>query len=411
MYWYLAKLAYKNLVRQKRRTLVTCLTLSVAILSYIATDGLLAGLDQMAIDNLISYESGHIQVLDPRYLDERDELPLEYTFPVGELPQQISSVEGVEAVTPRITFSALLNNGMDELLVVALGIDPDTDPRVFKLPEHITGEMFEPESYQAVIGESLADLMELTIGDYFTLITKTKTGAFQAIDVQISGLAKTPHPEINLSSVFIPYDVAAKALGMPGQATELFIRIGDGQDVDGVTVAVNQALDASAPVRAYSWREVSADFLAMSESEAQIMGVFLGLILLIGIVGVVNTVLLGAMERVKEIGTMKAMGLQEREIIMEFAFEALGIGVLGSLVGVALGALLNWFLVDVGMDLTYFFGDMSVGYPVTGSIHSVWNPQTMVQSFVMGVLICLVASYLPARAAAVKDPIQSLQAH
>ena len=52
--------------------------------------------------------------------------------------------------------------------------------------------MFEPESYQAVIGESLADLMELTIGDYFTLITKTKTGAFQAIDVQISGLAKTP---------------------------------------------------------------------------------------------------------------------------------------------------------------------------------------------------------------------------
>ena len=76
--------------------------LSVAILSYIA-DGLLAGLDQMAPTTSLSYESGHIQVLDPD-ISTNGMSCLEYTFPVGELPQQISSVEGVEAVTQGLPF-------------------------------------------------------------------------------------------------------------------------------------------------------------------------------------------------------------------------------------------------------------------------------------------------------------------
>ena len=200
--------------------------------------------------------------------------------------------------------------------------------------------------------------------------------------------------------MFIPYDVAAKALGCPTGNGALYPHRrwpGCRRRYCG-----SQSAFASAPVRAYSWREVSADFLAMSESEAQIMGVFLGLILLIGIVGVVNTVLLGAMERVKEIGTM-SHGTPGTRIIMEFArsFRNWSVGLLGEWLSApcSTGFCGRWD----GPHL--LFGDMSVGYPHRKHSLRV-EPADNGAELCHGVLICLVASYLPARAAAVKDPIR-----
>ncbi len=409
MVWYLAKLAGKNLMRQKKRTVITFLTLSIGIFSYIAVDSLLLGMDQMAIDNLTSLQSGHLQVLHPEYEAEREDLTLDYTFEVGQLPQRISRVNEVEAVTPRITFSAQLNNGMDDLPVVGTGVDPKTDLQVFDLEPHISGRMPQAGAYEAVVGKSLADLMELGVGDYFTLISRTKAGAFQAIDLEVVGLANTPHPDINLATVFLPLDVAAESLGMSGQATEIFVRLAPTHDLEAAAEAVDDIVGERDGLRAYHWREIAADFLAISESKRMFNLVFLAMIFLIGVIGVVNTILLSSMERVKEIGMMKAMGLKEKEIILEFALEAAGIGFLGSLSGIAIGAALNLYLINVGIDISAFFGDMSVGYPVTGSIYGVWNFQTMLISFALGLGVCLLASYLPARGAAAKDPIKSLQ--
>lgn len=410
MLGYLIKLAAKNLMRQKRRTILTFLALSLGITCYITLDALLVGLDQMSINNVVSLESGHIQIFPEPYLEERKDLTLDYTYNYRLLEEQIAAIPNVEALTPRLTFFAQLNNGIDELPVTAIGIDLETDDRVFDLTDHLEGEMPRPGQFEAVIGARLADLMELGIGDYFTLMTKTKSEAYQAIDLMITGLVNTPHPEINSGTVYLPIDIAGEALGIPSEATTLVVKTSSLDQVPQVVDAINKVLPPNTNLRAYSWETIEAEFLTISESERKFDSVFLLMIFVVGAIGVVNTVLLSSIERVKEIGMMKAMGMKESQIILEFALEALGIGLLGGLVGLIGGILSTSYFVNVGIDFAMFFGeDMYIGYPVSGTIRAAWNISGIVLSTAFAIGVCILASYLPARAAAANDPIKSLR--
>lgn len=410
MLGYLIKLAAKNLMRQKRRTILTFLALSLGITCYITFDALMVGLDQTSINNVIGLDSGHIQIFPEPYLEERNKLTLDYTFEYQLLKEQLASIPEIEAFTPRLSFSAQLNNGMDELPVVAIGVDSTTDPQVFDLTKHLEGEMPRPGQFEAVIGARLADLMELGIGDYFTLITKTKAEAYQAIDLVITGLLNTPHPEINAQAVYLPLDTAGEALGIPAEATAVVVRTTSYDAVPKAVAAINRALSTNTDLRAYSWETIEAEFLVISKSERKFTSVFLLMILIIGIIGVVNTILLGSIERVKEIGMMKALGMKENQIVLAFALEALGIGLLGGLIGLLGGILCTSYFVNEGIDFAMFFDeDLDIGYPVSGTIYAAWNVPAMIMSVVFGIGVCVLASFLPARAAAANDPIQSLR--
>jgi len=131
-------MALKNLLRHKRRTLITSLIIAFAILIYILTDGLMIGLTDMSFRNIIDLESGHLQVANYDYWEDRKELPLKNLItPSEEIEVKIKNVEGLKAYTKRLNFSVNLNNGIDELPVTGVGIDINNDKKVFELEEHI----------------------------------------------------------------------------------------------------------------------------------------------------------------------------------------------------------------------------------------------------------------------------------
>jgi putative ABC transport system permease protein len=133
------------------------------------------------------------------------------------------------------------------------------------------------------------------------------------------------------------------------------------------------------------------------------------LILLIAVVGIVNTILLSSLERTKEIGMMKALGLREREIIFTFMIEAAGIGLIGGLIGCLLGGGVNIYLTSQGVDLTTMVGGLGDwGLPIMGKLYGVWNFPSYIFVVVFGVISSLAASYLPARWAARKDPVDAM---
>lgn len=411
---FLTKLAFKNLVRHRNRTIFTSIIIAMAIVIYIFFDSLIGGMTELSYETIIDYESGHLQVMAEGYWEEEDELPLDNLITVDEgLLAEVKNLSGYKASLAELSFSALLSNGIDDLPVIGKGIIPEDFLAVFNLDKQfVEGDIFRQGEYKAVLGKRLAELMDLGIGDYITLLVKDRNNSFNTIDLEIAGLLHTGNPNVNQNIVYLPLELARQALDVEGQASKIIIRLEDkGQ---AARVAEELELDLknkNSRLAVYSWEDLEAfSFLGAAEMEKKVI---LTIILVIAAIAIINTVILAALERMEEIGMMKALGLQNREIVYTFVLESTGIGIIGGIIGIILGLATVWFLSVYGLDFEALYGmDMaSFGLPVLGKIYAVWNPIAFIEVFAFGVLVSLLASILPAYWAADKDPVESIYHH
>lgn len=410
---FIIKLALRNLFRHKKRTIITAIVISLAIFIYLLSDSLMLGIEELSYANIINLESGHLQVVNPDYWEERQEAPLENLIPLTEdLKKKIREIEGFNAMAGQLRFSASLNNGIDEIPIMGLGINPEEIKRVLTIDEYfVEGSMLTPGKYEAVLGKSLADLMDLKVGDYLTLIVRTKENTFNTIDAVITGLLKTPHPDINDNTVFVPLDIARQALNLEEEISQIVIRLNrDKEEAREIAAELSRNLaEGGFNLKAYSWQESAETLTAMMQMQDIENFVILGIILVIAAVGIINTTILSAIERMEEIGMMKALGLKEGEIIRVFMIEATGIGIIGGLIGCFFGGIGVTILNQIGLSMNTFGGqDTTYGLPILDKIYGGWNPGAFIFVFVFGVVIALLSSILPARWAARKDPVKAI---
>jgi putative ABC transport system permease protein len=406
------KLGLKNLTRQKRRNGITILVIAFAFFIYLFLDSVMGGMEELSFNNIINFETGNIQVAYPQYWEEREELPLENLIYLNQdIEESIKNMDGLLATSPELRFTASLNNGNDEIAVIGLGILPEKYNEVYTTQQYlVAGSMFASGESKAVIGERLAELMDLKVNDYITLLIRTKEETFNTIDLEISGLVNTPHPVINNGIVFVPLDIAQQALNVENGISMITIRTNKGKEINPIIDNINQIFQKkNINIKAYSWRESAKTVIAMSAAQNAETAVVLTVILMIGMIGIINNVILSALERTREIGMMKALGMREWEIVLVFMIEACGVGIIGGLAGCLLGAAGVGWMVKYGYDLSYIGGDMSLyGIPILDKIYGVWNLSSFVFIFFFGIVIALFSSIAPAYWAAHKDPVEAI---
>ena len=408
---FLTKLALRNLARHRNRTLITSMIIAVAILFYLLMDSLIGGMTDMSFATLIDYEVGHLQVADSHYWEDQEKLPIEDLLPMQIADHSnIRSIIGYQGSSPELDFAARLNNGVNELPVLGKGIIPGEFGNVVSFDDkYVEGEMFTLGEYRAVMGKRLADLLKLEAGDYITLLVKDKNETFNTIEAEIAGLIHTPNPNVNSNIVYLPLDIVQQALDVGDAVSRIVIRLEDknlagraGQELETRLLKINDV------TRVYPWYELEAVSVADAKNAA--IKLMLGIILLIAAIAIINNVILAALERMQEIGMMKAMGLEVKEIVYVFVMESTGIGILGGAMGVLLGAIGVGFFARLGVDFTAWI-DLNMadwGIPVLGRIYGSWNLATFVQGFLFATLVSLLASILPAYWAADKDPIEAI---
>ncbi|MCR4424818.1 MAG: ABC transporter permease [Firmicutes bacterium] len=411
MFRFYLGLTAKNLWRQKRRTFLTAGAIAIGIMYFIVFDSLLSGADREAVDNMIDFETGHVQVVSAAASQDRRPRPEELLPDGGDLAREISALPRVKAATPRLTFPASVIVGLEELPILGVGVDPDLDARVFRIPEHVTaGRWLRPGEEGVVLGKRIADLLELEPGDMLTIRTQTVGMAFQAVDLTVLGIVSTPHPSVNQAHVFLPLDVAQAALGAGSGATMVAVRAESERDIAGIADSIRGLGMWDAVWEIKPWRE-AATFLAIGAGKRSLGMVFLGLVLVIATIGVVNSILLSTLERVREIGILKAMGMNEANITRLFVLEGCGLGILGGVLGAIMAIGANAYLVNVGINLEMFMGEMDIdiGYPIAQRMFGAWNWPTLFGAIAFGVVVALAASYFPAKRAAHLDPVESLR--
>lgn len=408
---FLTRLAFRNLARHRNRTLITASIIAFAIFFYIYLDSMIGGMVEMSYRTIIDYEAGHLQVVKAEYWEEEEKLPLDNLFvPEQRIKEVIQQVGSGAAFSPELSFQAQLYNGTDQLPVLGKGIIPEAFGAVFALEnQFVEGSMVTCGQYQAVLGKRLADLLQLQTGDYITLQVKDKNKTFNTIDAEIVGLVHTSNPNVNQNIVYLPLDLVQQTLNVGDLVSKVIVRLENKNQAVKVAGKLAAELQrGGAELMVYPWTELEA----VSFADAQYVENQIILVLILGIaaIAIINTVILAALERMEEIGMMKAMGLQNKEIIYTFVLESTGIGILGGLIGALLGVIGVGTLVRFGIDFDAWAGmEMaSFGLPVIGKTYGVWNPEAFLKVFVFGVLISFLASILPAYWAADKDPVKAI---
>lgn len=380
------ELAFKNLWRNKRRTILTSSILTFAVTYYIVIAGILDGFEIESLKNLIDLESGHIKITSPNYNEKTFEGRLR---DYQDLEKNISRFPFVKGICPRLKVNALMDNGIDEIPVVLVGIHPDKDRNVFNLGGYVSKELNDG----VYIGEVLAEKMNLKETDYVFLTFLDKNGSLTSSEFEIKGILKTPSFLINNVYVFINIDYLSEIGGFDNEVSEVFIKTDNFKKVSSYGEILRKHL---INYKFTTWIEEGKDFLTVNQVKRVFQWGFVFFIILIGIIGVSNSLVISIYERIREIGTLKAIGMTDKEISTVFVFEGFLIGVIGSFLGLILGGIINYFLVNYGIDWsTLLPRDVNLNYRVIGVVKNSWNILSLIISPIVGSLSGLFAAYLP----------------
>jgi ABC-type lipoprotein release transport system permease subunit len=408
------KIALRNTIRHKRRTIITAIVMTAGISVFILFDSMLSGMDRMAVDNMERYTVSSLKLRDPAYVEDLAANPLDKPLRDGE--KAIAALSSIgAAATPRLRFVARLSNYEDEIPVLADAVDPARDGSVFRLASSVSAgawlEGAPPKS--AVLGASLAAELGLKVGDTVLVSAQTVGDTTNADEYTMVGTVSTPALEINASGLFMSL----------GDARELLVA--DADLVTEVDAALPRALSLDAAIsdgdrvaarlrselpgiRVDPISYLAKDYLGIRNAKAKYSYVLIFIVLLIAAVGIVNTILMSIYSRIREIGVLRAYGMTRREISRLFLLEGFAVGLVGSTLGVAVGCLLNLLLVGVGFDMSSFTASMG-SIPLSGVLRGEWKPGTMAFGFLFGIAVSLMAAQVPARKAARLEPTDALR--
>ncbi len=412
----LFKIAFRNIMRNKRRTITSGITIAFGILFFIFYDSIMNGMDKGATDNMIQLSTSSVKIHTEEFYKDRKSFPLKYGITIEDkIREFVSKNSYVTGVTPRVDFLGELSNLSEFKPIIGKVIDAEKDAEVFKLKDYIIGSYFSTDNESEIIlGKKLAKEMGVDVGDEITLYALTRYDSRNADDFKIVGILNTTDPNINNNTALITYKAANDFLDLEDLKTELNISIKkqgkfnkEIEIMNGIKTDLEGEFEG---LKTMTFKEMAADFINMKEQKQIWSWVFILVILLIAAVGIFNTVLMSVFERIREIGVLRAHGLKPGELSVLFIFEGFITGVLGSTLGVILGCIANYFLVVYGYPIDKIAGDMDVsGFPIWGTIYGQWNIEMIFAGFVFGVIVATLAGVIPARKAAKMEITEALR--
>lgn len=398
------KLAYRNFFRNSRRSVISGLSVTIAIMAIIFAKSYFTGAINNVRGNVVSLVSGHIRITTEQYERRERLMPLEDALALS--PQFYEQVvhDEVMVSSPRIKFGVLLGEEEVSIPALAYAIDPEKEANITGFDKRLVeGTYIASGEEAAILGAGLAERLNVAVGDTLTIITKTAYDSPAGMNLLIKGTFKTGIGGVDRSLFYMPLDVGQRMLDLEGRATEFVMMIA--RPERAVEVARDIELGSG-----YSVVPFQHDTILRLISVAEYAYGFLyAIILIVACSAIANTMLMVVFERTKEIGMMKAMGLNNLSIIALFTAEAGMIGVMGSFFGAIIGAVLSYWLKYHGIDVAVMSTSTSTDMPFGPIIYPAPTLLIVIGSFLFGLLATVVVALLPISRVSKLQPADALR--
>ncbi|MDD2721111.1 MAG: FtsX-like permease family protein [Gallionella sp.] len=412
------KLALRGLSRNRRRSAVTLLAIALgfAAISLFAgyTHNVYSGLERGSIHGGLL---GHL-TLSRRGMSREGKLdPERYmlTAPdVAKISALLKDEPQIRLVAPRLAMSGLVSNGRASTIFIAEGVSPEAMQVLQEnllTPEQEQSGLYEvlkkkldpahPESM--LVSQGLAAMLHLGKGDTTALLTNTLTGQANAMDATVGALINTGNANLNDKFAFMSLELAQSLYDMPGGADRLTVLLRDVSQTDAMRAHLTDKLKAAGfDVEIKTWQELSDFYTQVHNLFDMIFGFIFSIVLTVVVMSVANSMGMTVVERTREIGTLRAIGLKQRGIIRLFTVESL----LLSLIGCAAGLLLA-LAVRYGVNAAQFsYVPPNSDSPVLLLVDL--DTHRIALTCLMMLTVGTIAAWLPARRAAKQKIIDAL---
>jgi ABC-type lipoprotein release transport system permease subunit len=404
--------AWRSLWRNRRRTLITLAAIALSIMLVQAFHNLSVGVYARMVEDGVRAGSGHLAIYRQGYLEGREEA---LSFPPGDLIEQVQNLAGVTQALPRLYLPALAQSSYDSRGILLIGVDPERERSVNPFLKELAADdmLLDSAGRDAIIGKRLLEDLKLAAGRKLVVTAQHRDGTLHSELLRVRGVVATGMAEIDGSLLMVGRERGARLAGMPGEIHELAIILATADD-EARVYAELAGLTAAVPgVAAVSWETAMPNLANAIKLDYASQKFLFAIILLIVTIGVVNTLLMSVMERLREFGVVLALGSSPARLRRLVLIEALLLGSVAAVAGCLLGSLATWYLVVVGIDLQSFIPEtLEFGGVVFDPVlRATWDLPWMGKIALYVVGLTLLAALYPAVKAGRVTPAEAMRHH
>ncbi len=399
-------LAYRDLGRNRRRSILTLVAVALGLAILIMLNGLIAGVLEDSLQNSIRLRTGHLQIRGASYEEEKlSLLAKDLLSNPDELTARAEAMSEVKAATPVVWAGGILNTPDETVRLQIYGIDATSPVYAPIQSSLVAGEWLAADDREGIlIGKSLANSLGAGVGQKVSLTLVNSDGRPDQGTFTIRSLFSTGIPTYDESAILMPLSKAQAFTGVSDRASAIVILLNQQNDVDKVAAALQ---GPGLAIR--TWSDMNQVLLQALQAGMGFYVILDLIVILIVAVIIANTLLMSVFERVREMGILAALGMKGRHIMAMFLLEAASLSLAGIVVGIGLGLAGVAYLATTGIPISEKTAAVAgSSFALGTTMYARYDPGTFAALSIATLVVVLLAALYPARYAARLEPIKAL---
>lgn len=401
----LIRLAWRNLWRNRRRSLIVLASVVVGVVALIIMDALSIGMVRQMLENQIGSHVSHVQIHKKGF--NNNQIIQNYIPDADRVEKLLHQSEGISHYSPRVLTFGLLSSPANSSGVYLVGIDPKLEEQVTKIKRSIVeGEYLSGKEREIVIGKKLAEKLGVQLGDKVVAMATTLEGTVGSDVFRIVGLYQTYSSEFDKVTIYISLNNAQRMLELGDRLSEFALIVENTDLLEPVKTALASQLGEDYEVLTY--RDLLPMLVMQIDLYKETIWIFYLIIGVAMVFGIINTMLMSVLERIREFGVLMAMGMKNSRLFLMILLEAFILGLLGSGVGVIVGSIIYYPLSKSGIDLSLFsegltaFGSGAIIYPLL-------TPNAIFNAVIIIPVIAVLGALYPALKTVRLQPVAAIR--
>jgi len=401
----LLRLAWRNIWRNSRRSVIILTSVTVGIVATVLTDALNRGMVFQILNNQIGSHVSHIQIHRSGF---NDNPVIQSTLPQSvDVDSVVRSVAGIEQFTRRVVTFGILSSASSSSGISIIGIDPPKEAGITTIKSSVVqGSYLSGDPREIIVGTKLAEKLGVGVGDKLVAMASAVDGHIGSDVFRIVGLYETFSSEFDKAFVYVPLADAQQLVSIGSRASEIAIIVHSRDELQRIQTRLRDELGADFEVLSYA--EILPLLVMTVEMYDQMMVIFYAMIGIAVIFGIINTMLMSVFERIREFGVLKAIGMKNRPLFAMIMIEAFYLGAIGTGIGFVLSLALYVPLAETGVDLS-MFSDGLRSFGVGAVIYPVMTAGVVINALVVVPVVALLGAIYPAVKAVRLEPMSAIR--
>jgi putative ABC transport system permease protein len=399
-------ISWRNIWRSKTRSMVIIAAISLGLFAGVYTVAFMYGWVNQRIHAVIATELSHIQIHHPNYLQSNE--TGDYLQHTDMILDSLLTIKEIKATSGRVLANCMIASAEAGTGIQLTGVDPTKERQVTNLHEKlIDGDYFEGSSdRQIIISEKLAEKLNVSLRSRVVVTLAELDGTITGGAFRVSGIYRTSNSTFDETKAFVPDHKLRDLLRMdPSSSHQIAVLLHENQLEDQVA----KKLASWWPnLEVLTWTQLMPDMQMLNQYMSLMMFIVVGIILLALGFGIVNTMLMVILERVKELGMLMAVGMNRNRIFMMIVLESVFLSLTGGVIGITLALALTAITSRTGIDLSLWADGLnSMGYEAV--VYPSIDIYSVLQVAALVILTGILSALYPARKAVKLNPAEAIR--